>query len=238
MMPEAVKPPLILPRPLIFLASLWLIGSWMVAIGFNTPIQPSSASYTPGVRMMLTCVTIGLLIGWPLLRLSQRATHYPLRQTMLDLILLIAMMQVVIWPLKLVTPWATSRMAAIDGLLVGWVLLIGGIVAAAVGSSRSIVRTFGMIACITLTLFGPAMVWIGQWLANGTPHMVAAFPRVIAEGPFVGINRLSFGGSSTPLHARWIDITVVGLAALTVWLLLILLSMIRSRTESHALPAP
>ena len=64
------SPPLILPRGLIFLASIWLIGSWFITIGLRTPIQPVSASYTPAVRMMLLCMVVGLMVGWPLLRLS------------------------------------------------------------------------------------------------------------------------------------------------------------------------
>ena len=68
-MPRAV-PPLILPRGLIFLASLWLIASWIMALGLRTPLQPSSAAFTPGVRMMLLSVTIGLMMGWPLLLLT------------------------------------------------------------------------------------------------------------------------------------------------------------------------
>ena len=56
------RPPqtLLLPRGLILLASLWLIVSWQVAIGVQAPVEVSSASYTPGVRLMLICVVIGL----------------------------------------------------------------------------------------------------------------------------------------------------------------------------------
>jgi len=78
-----------LPRALIFLASIWLIGSWMLTMGFRTPVHPSSASFTPGVRMMILSVVIGLMIGWPLLRLSQEATRLPIRQTLLDLVVLL-----------------------------------------------------------------------------------------------------------------------------------------------------
>src|SRR5262245_39320097 len=104
-------PPLLLPRGLIFLASIWLISSWIIALGWRTPVQPSSASFTPGVRLMLLCVAIGLLIGWPLLRLSQSRPAYPLKQTMLDLLVLLGLVQVVIWPLRLVTNWTPYRTA-------------------------------------------------------------------------------------------------------------------------------
>ncbi|MHC5025110.1 MAG: hypothetical protein ACYTGG_14600, partial [Planctomycetota bacterium] len=116
------RPQVELPRGLIFLSSLWLIGSWGLSIGLRRPVEPSSASYTPGVRMMLLCVAIGIMIAWPLLRLSQRSTPRPLAQTLLDLTVLAALIQVVIWPLRLVTPWSPQRTAAVDATLLGWML--------------------------------------------------------------------------------------------------------------------
>ena len=74
------EPPLVLPRGLILLASIWLVVSWAVAIGFRTPVEATSASYTPGVRLMLISAAIGLVIGWPLLRLSQGRAVYPCRR--------------------------------------------------------------------------------------------------------------------------------------------------------------
>ena len=74
-------PPLVLPRGLILLASAWLVASWVLAIGLRTPIEASSASYTPGVRLMLICLTIGLVIGWPLLRVSQPPMPFPVGST-------------------------------------------------------------------------------------------------------------------------------------------------------------
>ncbi len=46
-------PTLVLPRGLILLTSVWLVASWLLAIGLRAPVEASSASYTPGVRLML-----------------------------------------------------------------------------------------------------------------------------------------------------------------------------------------
>ena len=70
-------PPYHLPRVLIVLGSLWLIGSWAIAIGLQPPVQQTSASYEPGVRVMLLGLTAGFVIGWPLMRLSQAAIAAP-----------------------------------------------------------------------------------------------------------------------------------------------------------------
>ena len=111
------------------MASIWLIGSWIIAIGLRAPVQPSSSTYTPNVQLMVQCVVIGLMIGWPLLRLSQSSPDLPVRQTLLDLAVLIGLVQVVLWPLRLVTNWTPLRTAAIDATLCGWLLLAGAVVA-------------------------------------------------------------------------------------------------------------
>lgn len=105
--PPAASPPL--PRGLIFLSSLWLVGSWLVAIGIQPPVQPSSASYTPGVRLLLDCIAAGVTVAWPLLRFSQPACAWPIRRAVLDLIVLAALIQIVVWPMRLVTPWSVAR---------------------------------------------------------------------------------------------------------------------------------
>ena len=110
------------------------------------PVQPSAASYEPGVRLMLIGLTAGLMIAWPLLRLSQRASRLPARQVVLDLIVLLALVQVVIWPVRLVTTWSTLRTAALDSTLAGWALLAGAIVASATATNRGGPRYIDMAA--------------------------------------------------------------------------------------------
>ncbi len=207
------RTPLVLPRPLIFFSSLWMIGSWVVAIGFRPPIQPSSASYTPGVRLMLLCLAVGLMIGWPLFRLSQQTSPYPIRQTWLDIIVLLTMVQVVIWPLRLVTDWSVPRMAAMDATLAGWMTLAGAVIAAAVGSDRGGVRTLAMLACVCMCLLGPAAAWLG--VATGVNAL-----ELIALGPFMAMRTLGEGGGAPPSPDQWRWITLLFVAGAAMWLAL------------------
>jgi hypothetical protein len=205
-----------MPRGLIFLASLWLIASWLLAIGVRTPVQPSSASYTPGVRVMLLCMTIGLMIGWPLLRLSQQATAFPVRQTLLDLIVLVTLSQVVIWPLRLVTPWAASRTAAIDATITGWLLIAGAVVAAAIGTSRRGPRNVAMLACLAICLLGPAFAWVGVITgldaATGLRTM-----ELIGLSPLVAVRTLGEGGGSPIGEGQWRWIALLAVTDVAVW---------------------
>jgi hypothetical protein len=203
----------VLPRGLIFLASLWLIGSWLITIGISTPIQPVSASYTPGVRMMLLCIVVGLMIGWPLLRLSQSATARPLAQTALDLVVLLSLIQVVIWPLRLVTPWSIERIAAIDALMCCWLLLAAAAVASAVGTRHGGARQLAMLACVAMCLLGPAMTALGAMSGIGLD--------LVALSPLMAVRALGQGGGARPSSEHWALIGLLGTAAAIAWAVLL-----------------
>ena len=196
-MSRPIQSQLLMPRSLIFFASLWLIGSWMLAIGFRPPVQPSAASYEPGVRLMLLCVSTGLMIAWPLFRLSQVESPHPLRQTMLDLVVLLSMVQIVIWPLRLVTTWSLLRAAAIDITLAGWVLIIGAIIASATGASKGGPRSLAMLACLCLTN------------VNGV--------ALIELSPFMAVRSLGDGGGSPLTIEQWRGICLLLAAVVAVW---------------------
>ena len=177
--------PLVLPRGLILVASVWLVASWSVAIGFRPPVEASSASYTPGVRLMLISAAIGLVIGWPMLRLSLDTAPYPIKQTVLDLVVLLALVQVVVWPLRLVTPWSPARTAALDATLVAWTVLAGAMVASAVGTRRAGPRNIAIIACMCMCLAGPSLAILMLHIRplDGFSH------RLLQVGPLLEVER-------------------------------------------------
>ena len=207
------RPPLVLPRGLIFLASVWLIASWVIAIGVRAPVQPSSASYTPAVLLMMQCVTAGLMIGWPLLRLSQTRPMWPLRQTLLDLAVLLGLVQVVIWPLRLVTTWTPLRTAAIDATLAGWTALAGAMIAAAITTNRSGPRVLAMGACLGMCVLGPVLAWIA--VSTGVDVL-----QLVGLSPFMAVKTLGGGGGSHPSEVQWRWIALLSFAAAAVWLAL------------------
>lgn len=207
------RPPLILPRGLIFLASVWLIASWVIAIGVRAPVQPSSASYTPAVLLMMQCVTAGLMIGWPLLRLSQTRPPWPLRQTLLDLAVLLGLVQVVVWPLRLVTTWTPLRTAAIDATLAGWTALAGAMIAAALTTERPGPRVLAMTACLAMCLLGPFLAWVG--VMTGVDAL-----QLVGLSPFMAVKTLGGGGGSHPSDVQWRWIALLCSAAGMVWMAL------------------
>ncbi len=209
--------PIILPRMLIFVASIWLIGSWILTIGFVPPVQPSSSSYEPGVRLMLTCLATGVMIGWPLLRLSQSSPPAPIRQTLLDLLVLVSMIQVVLWPLRLVTRWSLARTAAIDATLVGWMLIASAIVAAAILTPRGAVRSLAMAVCLALGLLGPALAGLGF---GGT----ALQPSLLDLSPFLAIRSLGDGGGAPLTLLQWRWLMLLAVAGGLCWIALVFMA--------------
>ena len=227
---EQPAPILVLPRGLILVASLWLVVSWTVAIGFRTPVEPTSASYTPGVRLMLISAAIGLIIAWPLLRLSQTVTPFPIRQTVLDLIVLLALLQVVIWPLRLVTPWTPARTAALDATLMVWAVLAGAFVASAIGSQRSGPRNLAIAGCISVCLIGPLLAMVSFIVAPsaGLTH------RLLHLGPLLEVYAIGQGGGTSPGTAQWGWIGLVAFAGVVAWSGLMAALVARSRRQPEA----
>jgi hypothetical protein len=220
---------LVLPRGLIFMASIWLIGSWMIAIGLRAPVQPSSATYTPNVRLMVQCVVIGLMIGWPLLRLSQPRPDMPVRQSILDLLVLVGLVQVVLWPLRLVTSWTPLRTAAIDATLCGWVILAGAVVTSAMVSERRGPRNLAMLACVSMVLLGPTMAWMG--VVTGVRML-----ELIELSPLMAVQTLGESGGAQPTLMQWWLIGVLGAANVAAWTALGIVLLVGGRGAAEELP--
>lgn len=214
-----------LPRGLILAASLWLVASWIVAMGLRTPLQPSSASYTPGVRMMLVCVTLGITIAWPVLRLSQSTPRFPMRQVLLDLLVLLALVQIVLWPLRLVTTWSPARTLAADATIAGWATLAAAFVAAGIVSTRPGPRVLSMVACLSLVLLGPFLAWIG--VMAGTD-----WTRLVELSPLMAIGTLT-QASTPPASRSWSDIGLLLAAAGLAWMGLAIWSTLRQRSTGQ-----
>lgn len=218
-------PPLLLPRGLILGAAVWLIFSWILSVGIDPPVESSSASYTPGVRLMLVCITIGLMIGWPLLRLSQAPKYWPISQTILDMVVLLSLVQVVIWPLRLITPWTLDRTAALDATMAAWTILAGAIIASAIGTNKFGVRNLAILACIAMCLLGPAIALLSTTTGGSAFSMVEI-------GPIISVHKLAEGINSRVTWGQWLTILIPTVAAILAWSALGIITYLRySKSE-------
>jgi len=203
-------PPLPLPRGLIFLSFLWLVAAWGLAIGFRPPIQPTAPAYEPGVRTMLIILMLGLLVGWPLYRLSQPPAAYPARQTIIDLLVMLAMVQVIVWPLRLVTTWTRGRTAAIDLTILAWALIAGAIVALGIASFNRGPRSLCMATCVALCLLAPILAWLAV-------HFGVDLLWLTDWSPLMQIHGLGSGKGADPSSHQWTIAVVPCLVASLLW---------------------
>ena len=199
-----------MPRGLVLLASLWIFASWQLSIGLRPPAIASVASYLPGVRMMIACLAVGLCAGWPLLRLSGPRERWPMLRVIVDLIALAALVHVVLWPLRLATPWPPSRLALMDLLLFGWASVAGACVAAAIGSGDARARTLAMAACLLITT-------IGLPLRLATASLGLPDPPPWALGPVLGCLALGSPEGAADAHRQWPGATIVVCLAVLAW---------------------
>lgn len=90
--------------------------------------------YRGALRGMLLVVVTGIVVGWPLLRLSQaRPRGGGVRSTLKDVLILLVPLQAVLWPQAILAHWPASVVAGVDGLMAVWALMCGGVVAIALG---------------------------------------------------------------------------------------------------------
>ena len=194
-----------LPRGLIFLCCLWIAVSWITLFGVRPPVQPVSSSYSDNVMMMAVLTMLGITLGWPLLRTSGPTFGSPLSQTCLDVIVIASAVQVVFWPLRLVTNWSVPQTAVIVIDITMWVILYGAIVWIGAGSSRPRLRTSAM-ALATLISLGGLLLARNHALPWWSPVSSARF--------------LSEGVMNDPRETGLGMILPLSMAAIGLWTLL------------------
>ena len=202
---ESTPPPLELPRGLVFGASIWLALSWVVSIGIRPPVQPTSTSYTPAAKMLVVAIMLGILIGWPLARLSTPKPHRPLMTAFLDMVSLMVLTQIVIWPLRLVTTWPIERITAISVDVLSNTLLVGGLLALAGTNRRG--STLTMLGLVGLVVIPPIT-------ALGSP-----VDPIFSASPLVRIWVIASGGPSPLPSDAWVAGLITAVVALSVWML-------------------
>ena len=126
----------------------------MLFFGVRPPVQAVSASYIESVTMTVTSTVLGIMIGWPLMRTTGRRFTAPFRQTMLDMIVLVCAVQVIIWPLRLVSTWTSMQAFLLSMELIALVILTGAVVHLGATATGPMIRTTGMVVMMVIVLAG------------------------------------------------------------------------------------
>lgn len=120
----------------LWLAYLFLVAG-VVYAAIGNPAFASAEGYRLASKVLLTMVGVGLLTVWPLLRLTQGSPIAGgVSATSRDVAIVLIPMQALIWPQSLITGWTVASVSAIALVLVAWTLIVGAIVAVAIGPAR------------------------------------------------------------------------------------------------------
>ena len=159
---------------------------------------------------MCLSLAIGICLAWPLVRLSGPNRAWPIRQSILDVVVLLSLAQVVVWPLRLVTPWVIERSVAIDLCIVGWALAVTAMVALgtiAVQWGASTRRVVAMTIVVVMIIAAPTMslYFSGQlpFSVGESPSVLEAWRRAAEWSPLTAIHALSAANPKPPSDDEW-----------------------------------
>jgi len=185
--PPHLPPPIrggyrLISRPLLLGWCLWLLVSWAI----NLMLDGSAAM--PAVRWMLVCALVGIMIAWPVWRLSLPTPPAPTLATLSDLLFLLLIFQVLV--VRVGLDWPLEHAVLIDAAVGTWALATAMLVdlgrrMAAVG------RTLAAIGCLALMVVPAA--WIGPSrsaeavaLSPVRAMWVLADPRTMVDAGQIG----------------------------------------------------
>lgn len=180
------------PRVLAFLWTLYLLGATLLgfaALGAVGGISPDT--YRPVARIILITVVVGIVVMWPMVRLSQaRPRRGGAKTAWGDFIVIVIPAQAVVWPQAFLpaAQWATSTIVALSLLMCAWAVCMAGLLALALGrGGRESARR------------PPRHAWLWMMLVI----------LVSASGTAVALSG-SQSGESNGVRTRWLASPITG----------------------------
>lgn len=166
------------PRPLAFFwTTLLAIGTVIALAGTTSAGILAQDIYRPAVRTLLAVALTCACLLWPLFRLSQppepiRGTRVAIRDLPVVFIPLVA----VLLPQRLwfLAGWPTSIIVAIAVAMLGWLFVVGGVLAAALDRVRANdparSRVVAMLSIILLMGAAPAVLLVTGGVTTPGDH--------------------------------------------------------------------
>ncbi|MGP1272797.1 MAG: hypothetical protein ACTS22_05645 [Phycisphaerales bacterium] len=234
------------PRGLAVLWLVFLLGaSAIVYTSVGMPNTGSPEGYRFASKMLMSVLGVGVVVAWPMLRLSQ---HAPDRggpsATLRDLIVILAPVQAFYWPQVLLTGWGLDAIALAAMILFAWTLLAGAVVALALGPARPLEERYGdplggrhrivagrvawmLVLVIALTAAPVAMLVLptpgSASDGIGTPAVLAMCSPLTAPWEILR-DRIWTGARTSVSPQHWRVALLSVLAGLAAWAVVVILT--------------
>jgi hypothetical protein len=205
------------PRVLALLWSVYLFGAAISTVMRIPVLGMTDLRFVQNAsRMLLLLIAVGLVVLWPMVRLSQAPPRRPLLATALDLLLLNATLQAVVWPLTWLGKWPLAVTGGVALTLLTWSLLVGGAVACGTARRAGVGRTIWMTLCVLCVGGAPAFAIVAG-ASGGTiaDELALASPLTAVYALTTGLSGLSPAMDATTWTSAWAP----ALVAVPLWLL-------------------
>jgi len=233
------------PRVFAFLWTCYVLLAVAGSIAWASRFAALTTALGPAARIMLVVVAVGATILWPMVRLCQAS---PARDApahvLVDVLVVLAPVQLVLWPLAVLASWPLGIVGAIAALLSAWIALVGGILAIALGGRPAgrpgdpilLARSAWMLAILALVGAAPLMLlFLAVW-GHAPPPWLRLLSPLTAVPALTGAG---IAGPQAPLSpSDWSAIACPLGLGVVAWVLASVRSMLGRRGErAGMLPA-
>jgi len=213
------------PRVFAFLWTVYVMLAVGGSVLWASRFAALASSFGPAARVMLVVLAVGATVLWLMVRLSQASpARAAAAHVLTDCAIILTPVQLVLWPLAVLAGWPLGVVAAIAALMAAWTLLVGGVLAIALGGTRAsapgemvlLARTAWMLVILALVGWAPlVMASLGSastpapvWLAPLSP--LTAIPALTGKGisgPQVPVTQMEWraiGGTAIAAGIAWV----------------------------------
>lgn len=184
----------------------------------------SVGAYGPAARIMLVVVSVGMIVLWPMTRLSQASPERnSLVSTLVDLIVVQVPVQIVIWPLHVLANWPLDIVAAVAAMMGAWGVLTAGVLALALGGReirtvrdpRLGGRVVWTVVFVAAIMTAPIVSGLAYALGHAPPAWLTMCSPITAIPALTGRGLIGPGAPVSRL--QWDTVIVTLSIALGVW---------------------